>query len=83
MQHFYAEFFPIVTVVVDEVSDLLECLECDGMLKGGKWGVDVEIFPVVAIVADKVGDWELKNCIEPRNTPLKQILFNVDFSKEI
>ena len=56
LQRVYSDFFPIATVVVDEVSDLLESLECDGMLKGGVWGVGVEISPVIAIVADKVCD---------------------------
>ena len=56
MQCVYTEFIPVATVVVDEVSDLLESMECDGMLKGGVWGGGVDFFPVVAIVADKVGD---------------------------
>ena len=56
MQCVYAESIPIATVVVVEGSDLLESLECDGMLKGGGWGVGVEVFPVITIVTDKVGD---------------------------
>ena len=41
---------------MDEGSDLLESLECDGMLECGVGGVGVESFPVVTVVADKVGD---------------------------
>ena len=41
---------------MNEGSDLLESLECDGMLECGVRGVGVEGFPVVTVVADKVGD---------------------------
>ena len=43
LQRVYTEFIPIATIVVDEGSDLLESLECDGMLKGGVWGIRVEV----------------------------------------
>ena len=51
-----AEFIPIKAVVVDEGSDAVENLECDGMCESGVWGVGVEAFPVVTIVVNKVGD---------------------------
>ena len=41
---------------MDEGSDILESLKCDGMCNGGVWGVGVEAFPVVAIVVNEVGD---------------------------
>ena len=56
MQRVYAEFTPIVAIVVDKGSDLLESLGCDGMWESGVWGVGVEVFPVVTIVPNKVGD---------------------------
>ena len=56
MQRVYASIIPIATVVVNEGSDLLESLGCDGMSESGVWGVGVEVFPAVNIVADKVGD---------------------------
>ena len=54
--HVYAEFIPIAAVVVDEVIDFVESLECDGMCESGVWGAGMEAFPVVTFVSDKVGD---------------------------
>ena len=56
LQRVCTELFPIVTVGVDEVGDLLKSSECNGLLEGGVWGVGVEFITVDAIIANKVGD---------------------------